>query len=345
MKIAIDCRMIRSGGIGSFLKGILKEFIKEKDNQYLLIGDEKELSVFQTDNTEILHCVIPIFSVTEMFEFPSKKINSYDCFFTPNYNIPGRIKIPIYTTIHDVLYLDLPQLTTKIGKLIRKYFLSRAIKISTGIFTVSNFSKRRILHHFKTSKPIEVCYNGINLPSFISNINFDNRSASYFLFIGNIKPHKGIDVLIKAFKKYKEKTSNPNKLYIVGNRDSFRTALKLNNLDIDQSDIIFTGFLDEESLIKLIKNATCLIQPSLYEGFGIPPLEAMSLGTPVIVSDIPVFKEIYDRYPVIYFKKGNVNDLSKMMESNFQRVTLSQDQRSKYSYRTTANLILSKFQI
>lgn len=78
--------------------------------------------------------------------------------------------------------------------------------------------------------------------------------------------------------------------------------------------------MDEESLIKLIKNATCLIQPSLYEGFGIPPLEAMSLGTPVIVSDIPVFKEIYDRYPVIYFKKEmsmtSQNDGIKFSKSN-----------------------------
>lgn len=109
MKIAIDCRMIRSGGIGSFLKGILKEFIKEKDNQYLLIGDEKELSVFQTDNTEILHCVIPIFSVTEMFEFPSKKINSYDCFLRRIIIYRGELKFQFtqqYMMSYILIYLS-----------------------------------------------------------------------------------------------------------------------------------------------------------------------------------------------------------------------------------------------
>ena len=93
-----------------------------------------------------------------------------------------------------------------------------------------------------------------------------------------------------------------------------------------------------------IKNAALLVQPSLYEGFGIPPLEAMSLGTPVLVSDIPVFKEIYADFPVTFFEAGNATDLSKRLIKLFengipQRVNLSDSQKTKYTYEKTANIV------
>ena len=144
MKIAIDCRMYNSSGIGTYLQGILPYLLAEQKNNYLLLGNFNILSKYKAKNVEIQEVNIPIFSVKELFCFPCAKINSYDVFLTPNFNIPIGIKIPIYAFIHDVVFLDIKELTSKIGYYIRKFYLNRAVKIAEKIFTVSEFSKKRI---------------------------------------------------------------------------------------------------------------------------------------------------------------------------------------------------------
>ena len=103
--------------------------------------------------------------------------------------------------------------------------------------------------------------------------------------------------------------------------------------------------MSDEQLLSYLKNADLLVQPSLYEGFGIPPLEAMSLGTPVLLSDIQVFKEIYSDFPVTYFTTNNSDSLciellKLLQDSTPNRVDLSDEQRYKYTYDKTAQLIL-----
>ena len=104
--------------------------------------------------------------------------------------------------------------------------------------------------------------------------------------------------------------------------------------------------MSDKELLSYLKNADLLVQPSLYEGFGIPPLEAMSLGTPALISDIPVFKEIYESFPVTYFKTEDSDDLCiKLINmykniDNLPRINLTSEQKDKYTYDKTANLIL-----
>ena len=110
---------------------------------------------------------------------------------------------------------------------------------------------------------------------------------------------------------------------------------------LNYNDLIFTGKVDDKTLKKIMSEAKVLIQPSLYEGFGIPPLESMYLGTPVILSDIPVFKELYSDFPVTFFHVNDVNDLcNKMRMENGDRVFLTYGQKMKYSYLNSANLIM-----
>ena len=124
MKIAIDCRMIGSGGIGSYISALLPYFI----NRYkcVLLGNKKDLEKFENNqNVSIIECNIKTFSLKELFLFPKnilKKINECDVYYTPYCNIPSGIKIPIYSTIHDVVFLDIKGLASKLGTLIRKFF-------------------------------------------------------------------------------------------------------------------------------------------------------------------------------------------------------------------------------
>lgn len=345
MKIAIDCRMINSSGIGTFLRGILKYLFENNGLTFVLIGNNQELQEFKDlknpDRIKIINFDAPIFSMRELFSFPVKEVNSCDLFFAPNYNIPNGIKVKIISTIHDVLFLDVPNLTGKVGYLIRRLFVFRALKISDQIITVSKFSKNRIQYHFPKFDKIIVGGNGLK-DSIISYRNkvVTTRSKDYFLFIGNLKPHKGIDILLRAYKKYLG-LGGKLKLKIVGEKDKFKTGISIP--DSMDGKITFTGKINNEDLYSTIYNAFCLIQPSIYEGFGIPPLEAMALGTPVIISDIPVFKEIYESYPVTFFKSQNYSDLADKMLLEHFPVDLTNEQLNKHSYKSVAQFLMTIF--
>lgn len=338
MKIAIDCRMYGSSGIGTYIREILPYMIKTEDN-FLLIGKKEELEKFKDlKNVEIKECDISIFSLKELFLFPTKEINKCDAFYTPFHNIPGKIKVPIYSTIHDVLFLDMPELTSKFGYIIRKIFYKRAYYLSKKIFTVSNFSKSRIQKTMGNKKEIIVTYNGI------SQYLLDNKKKyikkDYFIFVGNIKKHKGLKTLLLAYKEAR-KEGLKTELIIVGSQKNFKTKdteiIKILE-EAKQEGIVFTGYVDNEKLKQLIGEAKALIQPSLYEGFGIPPLEALELGTQAIVSDIEVFKEIYQKLDVEFFKVDSIIELKKkMLELKIKDIT----NNSTYFYKDCFNKIIS----
>ena len=354
MFIAIDCRFLGSSGIGVFLRECLIRFYSN-NLSLLLIGNKTEIkkeSIPISNNIEILQCDINTFSLNELFFFPKyllHRINKCDAYFTPYFNIPSGIKIPVFSTIHDMIFPDMPDLTSKIGLLARMFFYKRASRKSDLIFTVSKFSEERILYYLPKTKKTKVIYNGLSdyIIKGISKNKFEEKKENYILYIGNIKKHKGLKSLIQGFSKALQKGLK-TKLYIIGNSENFRT--KDSDFDslltsLPQNSIVFTGYLSDEQLLSYLKNADLLVQPSLYEGFGIPPLEAMSLGTPVLLSNIQVFKEIYSDFPVTYFTTNDSDSLciellKLLQDSTPNRVDLSDEQRYKYTYDKTAQLIL-----
>lgn len=350
MRIAVDCRMIGSGGIGSFISGLLPYFLEE--NECLLIGRHEQCSPFlRMPNASFCFCGIRPFSVKEIFFFPEdvlEEINQRDVYFTPYCDIPGGIRIPVFSTIHDVVFLDVRGLTGFLGRFARKLFYGRAAGCSDGIFTVSNFSKERILRHLRCKKPPEVVHN--SAPAYLRE-PFDNppRKKDQILFVGNIKRHKGLGTLLEAFQAASQKNGSfKSSLVIVGNAENFRTgddeiSGRLRELSSERDDIVFTGKISDEELRVLYASSKVLVQPSLYEGFGMPPLEAMTVGTRAIISDIPVFKEIYSDFPVTFFRAGDADDLSEKLLS-FEDSPLSDDElsliRGKYSYKKSAQKIV-----
>ena len=372
MKLALDCRMIGSGGIGTYFLSLLPYFLT--DFECLLIGDEKiineNISQISTrissensldnhlDNQsaskginrknflpyKTLQCDVETFSLKELFFFPQNliaQINECNAYYSPYCNIPGGIKIPVFSTIHDVVFLDIPSLTSKIGCFARKIFYQRAINRSKAVFTVSKFSAERICHHLKIkNRPIVVTYNAV--PEwFTEQTLFDNAEKSDIIYVGNIKPHKGLHILLPAFNKAVEKGLKAN-LIIVGNADNFRTSDTSILSQISASkNISFTGRISDQDLHKLYHKSSLLIQPSLYEGFGMPPMEALACGTNVIISDIPVFKEIYKDFPVTFFKSGDINDLSEKILEKYNSPS-PKNIPQIYSFEKTSEIIINK---
>lgn len=340
-RIAVDCRMLKKSGIGVYLSNLLFYWLQKPDIQWLLIGNRGELNELPlTSNCRILQCNIPIFSYRELIGFPTKEINKCDIFFSPNFNVPFGIRIPIYFTVHDVVFLDYKDFDKQIGVLIRRIILSLAIKRAKTLFTVSNFSKERIEAYFGKKKEIMVAYNGLSneLLSFELNSKPTVYDFNYLVFVGNIKKHKGLDILLSAME------GEGRKLVVVGDVSGLKTADQesIKKMRLNENVILAGRIEDNATLFSLIHQADALIQPSRYEGFGIPPLEAMALGTPVIISDIKVFKEIYNELPVVFFKDGDVTDLRNMIKNNKFPVINSDIVRQKYTYKASAEIILHK---
>ena len=353
MKITIDCRHIDSSGIGVYLKECLPFFF-DTENYFFLLGDAEKLKfTARRENTEIVHCTIKPFSIRDVFVFPLalvRKINSSNLFYSPYFNIPSGVKVPIYSTIHDIVFPDMPELTSKTGRVIRLWFYRRAFKKSCTVFTVSEFSKKRIEFHLGTSKPVIVTHSAIQ-PMFLgykaktSNAKKNNT----IIFVGNMKKNKGLDCLLDAFLMAKSE-GLPHKLIIIGGRENFRTTdkailKKINSFN--NESISFNDHVSNEQLMDYISEASLLIHPSRYEGFGLPPLEAMVLGTHVLISDIPVFKEIYEAFPVTFFRVGDSNDLKeKMMKLLLNKadthISLPKHLSTKYTFEKTAAAILEK---
>jgi glycosyltransferase involved in cell wall biosynthesis len=362
--------MLQASGVGAFIQGILPFFIESK-NPLLLICNNKNLDTLNTlnktaggagnseySNTEIHIWNCKPFSLRELFFTPAsllKKINRCGIYFTPFFNIPAGIKIPVYTTIHDIIFPDMPELTGRAGLAARMFFYRRAFKRSRAIFTVSEFSASRIKHYAQKTIPmpdIYVVYSAVK--SEFANARISYIKTNTILFTGNIKKHKGLALLIEALE-IARKRGLTHRLVIVGSKENFRTKETLPDLDgapsgmpeyaPDAAPFVFTGHISDAELCRLYAEAALLVQPSFYEGFGLPPLEAMFLGTAALVSDIPVFKEIYSGFPVHYFRAGDAPDLADklcglLLNNIPQNISLTDAQRERYTFAKTAAYIL-----
>lgn len=350
MKLAIDCRMLGSGGIGSYLSALLPFFTRHYE--CVLIGRDEELSRLSFPGARFVSCDVSTFSLRELLHFPRfllDEINSCAAYYTPYCNIPGGIKVPVFSTIHDVVFLDVPGLSSCAGTVARRWFYQRAVDKSATVFTVSNFSRERIQSNLRCKRThVVVTYNA--LPPWFEAAGQERlQKDRTILFVGNIKRHKGLHTLLPAFSLATRPESEGGhgmdaRLVIVGNAENFRTgdATILSEIDAMPAERIeFTGRISDDQLRNLYRSARILVQPSQYEGFGMPPLEALSLGTNVVLSDIPVFREIYDGFPVTFFKCGDAEDLARKIAEVW---TMPPPEKlpHRYSFEETARIIFAQ---
>jgi len=200
-----------------------------------------------------------------------------------------------------------------------------ALKRVKKIISVSNFTKKEILSHYKIKEDkISVVYNGfidslykkIDNQEEIKNVLFSyGLNNPYFLYVGRIEKKKNISLLIKAFSIYKERNKDSEeKLILVGNIGFGYDEIKYMISEYDLfNDIVMLGWIDEKDMPYIFSGAKAFVFPSLYEGFGIPILQAMACGVPVIASDIDVLREVGGDSP-LFFNPRDENDLCSKME-------------------------------
>jgi glycosyltransferase involved in cell wall biosynthesis len=217
------------------------------------------------------------------------------------------------------------------------------MKKSFHIFTVSKFSNDRISFYFKKwSNKLSYCYNGTdeyfktfeNLPAL--------KKENYILYVGNIKEHKGLKTLLEEYDILKQKSNL--KLYLVGDKDSLKNKDDSINKYLNNDGIIFTGKLNDDALLNIERKAKFLIQPSLYEGFGLTPLEALYLKTKPIISNIEVFKEVFNDLNVEFFEAGNSSDLAnKILDANPEVNPDYKYMNEKFNFKNICNELEKEF--
>ena len=349
MKLFIDCRMLGSGGIGTYLDSILPYLVKNNQCTLLCAPSQFDRIAKYSSNATILQTDVKTFSIKELLFFPKelrKTINTCDVDYSAYCNVPSGIMITVFTTIHDIVFLDVEGLSSKLGTRARKFFYQHAINCSKAIFTVSNFSAERIKAKLRTkNKPIVVTYNSVPQWFIDETPSSSNEKDNSIIFVGSIKKHKGLSTLLDAFEICKQNNLDA-KLVLIGNAVNFRsgdeeTAQKLESA-IDKN-IFFTGKISDSELKEYYRKARILVQPSLYEGFGMPPMEALICGTNVIISDLPVFKEIYEGFPITYFEAGNSKNLAEKITQVFDAPSPSRESiPARYSIEKTATIILEQ---
>lgn len=310
MKIGIDARLIMETGVGRYIRNLIKELGRiDSHNSYVIFLPKKAFDTFELPNTRWKKVCADVHwhTVREQIVMPRLFYSErLDLLHVPYHNPPIGYRGAMVITIHDLTILHFPtgKATTLPYVLYRLKRLGYWIELWIGLWkaskviAVSKATKREIMDHFHIPESrICVTYEGVDTHlTSVPRREMPLISNPYVLYVGNAYPHKNIETLIHAFSQLKGVyTKNDWKLVLVGGKDYFyrRIQTLVNELHLSSSVICF-GLADDRQLANLYTFANVFAFPSRMEGFGLPALEALSFGCPVLASDIPIFHEILD---------------------------------------------------
>ncbi|MEK7603243.1 MAG: glycosyltransferase family 1 protein [Patescibacteria group bacterium] len=272
----------------------------------------------------------------------------------PNFiNYPVSRRSQSFTWIHDLSFEKFPKtVSPKLQKNFHKN-VGKWIKRSTKVITLSNFIKSEIQEVYSIdSRKVEVVYCGVNTKHFYkrnkSEINSVkkkyNLPENYILHIGNIEPRKNLELFLYAYASIKNELTQKYGLVLIGGNgwNNSQTYAVIDELKAKGINIVLPRqYVTDKDLPAIISGATVAVSPSLYEGFGMTPLESLACGTKTLVSDIPTHREIYGD-SVLKFDPRNINDMAISLEGillNKTKVTHSQIVE-EYTWSSTVDRLI-----
>jgi len=363
MKIGIDCRIYSSKftGIGRYVYELTERISKlDQTNDYYLFFNKPEFDKYDPPSRKF-HKVLadaPIYSLREQFHFNKVlKEQKLDLMHFTHFNAPVFYKGPSIVTIHDLTLSFFPgkkkkSIISRIGYMLT---IRSAVRKAKKVITISENSKNDLTQITGISKDkIELIYQGVSeefkqihdnlrIKKTLQKYNIDDP---FFLYTGVWRYHKNIPNMIKAFKKVRELSGDDIKLVITGKEDPYYPEVKELPRDLGVEDhVIFTGLVDEDELIDLYNAANIYIFPSFYEGFGLPPLEAMACGTPVAASEASSIPEVCGKGNAVFFDPNDFNDMAQNINALYNDRGLQEELVRKglvrvgeFSWQTMAEL-------
>jgi glycosyltransferase involved in cell wall biosynthesis len=306
-RVAIDARKLRDFGIGTYIRNILVQLDRlDQQTEYVILcrpGDV-DLARSLAPRFRLVPETAGTYSAVEQVRIPWRLWREHvDLVHEPHYVLPPATRCRSVVTIHDCIHLMFPQyLRNRLAYAYARTSMWTATRQASRILTVSEASKRDILHFFDIPpEKVQVVYNAIDhrfltAPDEATTDRVRQRyqlDHPFVLYVGNIRPHKNLERLIDAFGRARPRGPEGLKLVVIGDEvskyPSLRQTVHRHKLD---KHVRFLGFQPHETLASFYRLAAAFVFPSLYEGFGLPPLEAMACGTPVVTSNVSSLPEV-----------------------------------------------------
>jgi glycosyltransferase involved in cell wall biosynthesis len=351
VKIAIDIRRMTEFGVGTYIRNVVRTLGRlDHETTYFLIGSPgkvREIGALPA-NFHTVPLAEPERSLRSYWEFRAivKRLEC-DLVHIPNlFSVPRGLPCPYVMTVHDILeHLSRARQQTGFWRSLHFQMTKRVLRGAARIFAVSNFTKLEIEKLFSIpAGRIEVVYNAIDERLLHGHASAADRQLiveryqvtyPFLLYAGSISPHKNVVRMIEAFSALKTELEKDQafpdlKLIIIGddlsgNPDLRRTVIRSGM----QNDVRFLGFVPIEVLRTFYDAAKIFVFPSLYEGFGLPPLEAMAHGTPVVTSNVSSLPEVVGNAAVLVHPE-NVFEIMRALH----RVLLDQPLRERMKQRS-----------
>jgi len=369
-KIGIDARFYgpANKGLGRYTQEVVDNIVKlvleKKDkNKYVIFLTKDNFEEFKCQNKQFKKVLTNVrwYTIAEQILMPyyiwKEKL---DLIHFTHFNIPVFTPTKFVITIHDLILTKFPTIRSstlspiiyKIKNLCYKIVILLAIHRAKKIITVSKFTRDDILNNFKINKnKLKIIYEGISPLDKIENHKKENQilakhkiNKPFLLYVGNAYPHKNLKGLIDVFLKLNIK--NNFQLVLVGKEDYFYKKIKKYKKDFN---IIFTGFVVDKDLKDLYDNALLYVFPSFYEGFGLPPLEAMTHGCPVVSSNRSSMPEILGQ-AAVYFNPEDEDEMLNKIKKVIDDIDLQKDliqkgyqQIKKYHWQNNAKETLEVY--
>jgi glycosyltransferase involved in cell wall biosynthesis len=363
MKIGIDARFYGpiGKGLGRYTQKLIENLEKiDTENQYFIFLRKENITEYKPKNKNFRKVLADYkwYTWQEQILFP-RLINKHglDLVHFPHFNVPLFYFRKFIVTIHDLILIHFPTVkSSTLHPLIYwfkfaayKAVIKSAIYRSSRIIAVSNFTKNDILDNYPKipQEKVRVTYEACEEYALVSP-NKDRQILGkyaiirpYILYVGNAYPHKNLERLILAFQTLHEQHKDL-KLVLVGNIDYFYKRIMHFVRDKNVDDVIFLGYVPDYELDTIYQNAEAFVWPSLYEGFGLPPLEAMAKGVPVISSDHDCMKEIIQE-SACYFDGKDAGDMAQNISNVLEKKEVRENlikkgfiQIGKYSWKRMA---------
>ena len=309
-KIGLDARKLQDFGIGTYIRNLVRA-IAELDTaaqglrfSLLVRPEDREQLADLPPNFELAVESAPVYSVRELITLSWQLWRQrLDLYHATHYVLPAALSPRVVVTIHDIIHLLYPEfLPNRLAFLYARRMIHRSLTRGDRIIAVSQNTRSDLMEHFEVDgRKIEVIYNGVEdvfrrrLPEaeierWLHSLGI---KRPYLLFVGNPKPHKNLDTVVQAYARARVEAPFDAPLLCVGNRSGseFKIRQRAEHLGIgDQVRLL--GHVAQEALPAIYQGATLFLYPTLYEGFGLPVIEAMASGVAVVTSNTSALKEI-----------------------------------------------------
>ena len=307
MRIGIDARKLHDFGIGTYIRNLLRQLARlDHETEFVLLCRAEDASTLSTLGPNLRPVVERAgkYSIMEQLKVPlALRRERVTLFHAPHYVLPPLVQCPSVVTIHDCIHLMFPQyLPNRLALRYARASIAGAARRAARVLTVSESSKRDILRFVDISpEKIDVTYNAYDERFMIEPREEDvvrvreryQLHGQFVLYAGGVKPHKNLERLIQAFDLVRKMGLEELKLVLIGDDISRYASLRraVHRHQLHQY-VRFLGYMPEETLAVMYRLAAVFVFPSLYEGFGLPPLEAMASGTPVVTSNVSSLPEV-----------------------------------------------------